>query len=819
VKATLRKYMSKKIFLFITLITCFGCAYPQTTTKFDLRLTKRLKEGRISDINMPLLVKGDLNKIKNLVKNFGGVYKYGYNNIASIEIPEKNLVAFSLDNAIEKIEHTGAKGVFLMDTARIRNNIDSVQAGFAPLTDSTTGKNVIVGIIDGGIYWQHKDFKNHDGTTRIMYIWDQTVPTGANAPHPYLYGNEWNWLDIDAGNCTEVEPYEGNCEDFSHGTCVAGIAAGNGSADSANPHLAGVYTGVAPESNLIIVNVGSGNCYNNFEPQVADAVDYIFKKADALGMPCVINTSVGTYYGSHDGLDLTTQTIENLLDQRNGRVLVAAAGNGGEIPYHLSYDIPSDSTNPAYTFFNYNPYLSPNPGSYFDLWADTVQFNNAWFAVGCNDALGEDLGRTGYLNVPISFNNLAQGVGSQLNIPLFYGNTLLGSIDVQVTLDGQRYHVEFSVNTPASTSYLWRLQTYGSGTFDLWASSSLIGSSDMLDSIAGSGGIITDANYRHPDSLKTIVSEWQCSSKVITVGNYSNRAGYFDYDSNYVSLSPPNYGDVPEVVGKIFYTSSLGPTRDNRLKPDVMATGSTILCTGDANDLALKLANPSLHYKVALGGKHERNGGTSMASPIVAGIAALYLQKRPTATYNEIMTALICTAVSDSFTGQTPNYSYGNGKVNAFQALTKASCITYGAQDTSCINYNALANVDTGGCVAKVYGCTDVTASNYDSTANINAGNCIYTSIKNITGNEISLQLMPNPFSDQTTFNFIDNGYSFAKGEIDILDQLGRVVDALSVNESTTHYTYSNQKLQQGIYYYVLKLDGKNVKTGKLCVE
>ena len=282
----------------------------------------------------------------------------------------------------------------------------------------------------------------------------------------------------------------------------------------------------------------------------------------------------------------------------------------------------------------------------------------------------------------------------------------------------------------------------------------------------------------------------------------------------------PNHGDIPEVVGKVYHTSSLGPTRDNRLKPDVMATGSTIICTGDGNDISLKLGNNSLHYKVGLGGHHERNGGTSMASPVVAGIAALYLQKRPTATYDEVMRALICTAVKDSFTGPTTSYSYGNGKVNAFQALTNATCITYGAVDTACFNYNPLANTDTGGCVAKVYGCMDTAANNYDSTANISNGGCTFTtSIKNVEASDISLRLMPNPFSNQTTFSFVNNGYSFRKGEIEIVNQLGEIADVVPVNENKSSYTYINQKLVSGMYYYMLKLDGKTVKTGKLLVE
>ena len=796
--------MAKNIYISaFFLFVLAGLTTAQTTTKLDLRTYKRLSNGEVQNKNMHLLVKGNITRIKQLAEQYGGRFKYGYKSIASIEIPEKNLIAFSNEYSVEQIENPNIKGMALMDTARNRNNIDSIQEGYAPLQSNLKGRGVIVGIIDGGIYWQHPDFKNPDGTTRIRYIWDEGV-TGANKPLPYNYGNEWNWIDINNGNCTHVEPFNGPNPDYSHGSCVAGIAAGNGRSVESDSFLAGKYTGVAPESELIIVRV---DYYaTDFATHMADAVDYIFKKADALGKPCVINTSLGDYYGSHDGKDLTTQSIENLLDERNGRVLVAAAGNGGNIAHHLSYNIPVDS---AYTFFKYS---SAVPGVYFDWWADTADFRFAQFAIGCNkDSSGDNLGRTAYLNAITDFNP-APGTGVVINRSIFdVSQVTLGQASIQVTLNEGRYHIEVLI-TPANTTNLWRLQMRGSGQFDLWSSQALIGGSDMLEFLDGSP--ITLPNYELPDKEKSIVSSWQCSDKVITVGNYSNQAGYLDVDSNYVDLV--NAFPVGETVGKRYVTSSFGPTRDNRTKPDIMATGSTIVCTGDLNDIGLRLQGAE-RFKVGLGRKHIRNGGTSMSSPIVAGIAALYLEKRPTANYDEIKTALICTAVKDSFTGNNVNNEYGNGKVNAFAALTQTDCITFGATDTSCINYNPLANVDSGTCIATVYGCVDSTADNYNPAANVSNGSCTYTGIKNIYSSNVSVQVIPNPFNRQTNLKI--EGLNFETGEIKIFNQLGSAVDGIKLNSGKTDYLYQNKNLAKGIYYYLLNADGRNVKAGKLVVE
>lgn len=796
--------MAKKFSFLLLLLAVTLTISAQSSSKLNIHLRMRLAESGQSGKQMALLVKGDLNKIKQLTEKAGGIYKYGYRDIASISIPEKNVLKFSEGEGIDRIEAGYMRMTPLMDTARIRNNIDSANAGFAPLMDSMLGKGVLIGIVDGGIYWQHQDFKHSDGTTRIRYIWDQNA-IGANPPQPYGYGNQWSWVDINQGNCTEVEGYTGVCADFGHGTCVAGIAAGNGTSVDGNPNLKGKYTGVAPESELIIVSVGAGQCVTDSPRSVPDAVDYIFKKADALGMPCVINISLGNYYGSHDGQDLQTQLIENILDTKKGQVIVAAAGNSGDQPYHLSYNITSDS---AYTFFKYNSSIS---SLYFDFWADTFNFNGAYYAVGCSDRYGNYLGRTDYFN---STTNLVPTLaGILVTNTLYNGSIRLGVIHEFASIEEGKYHIEFQI-LPDSTSFLWFLKTQGTGLFDMWASSKYIGGSDMLDSL--NGFYISDPLYRHPDYLKTMVSSFQNSDKIITVGNYSNRAGYLDYDSNYVDLTAYPYY---ETVGKRFATSSWGPTRDNRIKPDIMATGSTTMCTGDLNDIALKVSNGQA-YKVALGGKHERNGGTSMSSPLVAGIVALYLQKRPTATYHEVKQTLICTAIADNFTGAVPNAEYGNGKVNAYQALIATGCVTFGAMDTGCINYNVLANVDSGGCIAKVYGCTDTLASNYNALANTDDGSCTFIlALRNLATNNLSLSVQPNPFSGQTTFTLVNTGYSFDKGQIEVINQIGETITLIAVDKYTANYTFNADKVAKGIYFYRLKLDDKTAATGKLVVQ
>jgi hypothetical protein len=794
------QYMKKISSLFI-LLTLITSAYAQiTTTKLDLNTWYQVTNRLIpQDKSMKLLVQGNPAAIKRLAVQYEGFFKYSHGNISSIEIPARNLITFSNQTQVERIENCWAKGVQLMDTSRIVNNVDSVHGGYAPLTQDYKGRNVIMGVIDGGIYWQHGDFRRADSTTRIRYIWDMDYPAPTNIPLPYNYGNQWTWLDIDNGNCNHVPP----SSDFGHGTCVAGIAAGNGNSMNGTAYE-GTFNGIAPESEIIAVKVTENG---DLLSDVADAVDYIFKKADALGKPCVINTSVGTYYGSRDGKDLTTRMIEYLLDERKGRVLVAAAGNGGNQNYHLSYNIPQ-APDSAYTFFKFN---SASGNVYFDLWADSANFTNVLFTVGCNTNSGTDLGAISPLNVINDFPLIPDGNAIILTRTLNVNNVYLGTINIQAALTEGRYHIEFLIN-PGSANNYWRLQTQGSGRFDLWSSSSLIGSADMTSFLAGNV-YIQYPEYRHPDSLKTLVSSWQCSDKVITVANYSNRAGYLDRDSNYINLIDSPYY---ETVGKKFSTSSLGPTRDGRMKPDISASGSTTVCTGDANFIAAATL-PQNRLKVSITQKHIRNGGTSMASPVVAGIAALYLEKNPNAGWEEIMKVLKWTAKTDSFTGAVPNTQYGYGKVNGFAALAYTGVI-YGSNDTGCINYVLNANVDTG-CTAKVYGCTNAAASNYNPAANLDNGSCFAVGINDVNQNNTSVSIVPNPFKGETTFIITGNGISFKQGQISIYNSLGALSDVITLEKNTTQVKYINHKLQAGIYFYTLQLDNNKTAQGKLVIE
>ena len=160
-------------------------------------------------------------------------------------------------------------------------------------------------------------------------------------------------------------------------------------------------------------------------------------------------------------------------------------------------------------------------------------------------------------------------------------------------------------------------------------------------------------NYHMPDSLQTIVSSWNCSEKVVSVGNITNRNSYIDKNNvTQVTNSTP--------AGQLAPSSSKGPNRLGIMKPDVSASGDFSFGSGPM----WYLSNSANNSVIEVGGFHIKNGGTSMSSPVVAGSAALYLQKCKGLSYQDFKSDLQLASNADFQTGITPNYSYGYGKLN-----------------------------------------------------------------------------------------------------------------------------------------------------------
>ena len=232
-----------------------------------------------------------------------------------LTIPE-NLVDAIL--ALEEIEYAEKpkRLYFAVNQAKAASCLLPVQTG----AEGLTGQGVLIGIIDSGIDLFHDDFRNSDGTTRILYLQDQVLN------RTFTKEEIDRALQVeDRSEASELMP---SIDTTGHGTAVSGIAAGNGRESE------GRYRGVAYESNLVIVRLGIPDS-NGFPrtTEVMEGLDFLVQKAIERNQPIVINMSFGNSYGSHDGSGLFERYIDQMA-QVGRSVIVIGTGNEGDRAGH-----------------------------------------------------------------------------------------------------------------------------------------------------------------------------------------------------------------------------------------------------------------------------------------------------------------------------------------------------------------------------------------------------------------------------------------------------------------------------------------------------
>ena len=250
------------------------------------------------------------------------------NGYAVIVIEEERIGQLAQLPEVEFIEKP-KKLYFQTDVGRQVSCIDIVQD--MPL--SLRGKGTLIGIVDSGIDYENAEFRNEDGTTRIVSLWDQSV--NGRPPAGYLAGTEYTREQIDAALATEDKEVRRQMVKTSavsgHGTAVAGIAAGNGRGSEGRR-----FRGAAPEAELIIVKMGAPR--EGGFPRTTElmrGVDYIVRKAVELRRPVAINISFGNTYGSHDGTSLVERFLNDIADMWKN-VICIGSGNEGASAGHVS---------------------------------------------------------------------------------------------------------------------------------------------------------------------------------------------------------------------------------------------------------------------------------------------------------------------------------------------------------------------------------------------------------------------------------------------------------------------------------------------------
>jgi hypothetical protein len=650
--------------------------------------------------------------------------------IVTADVPVTALPALAARADIGKVE--GGRRVRMYNTES--NKSPSVGTPLVGMNNPRTsdGAGVIVGVIDSGLDWTHGDFI-HDttGDSRILHYWDQSDTDDSNPPSGFTYGHEYSranfndaiknydntWTLDTVTNTSSADavddpnyPIKAAARDTNgHGTHVTGSAAGDGSASGEQ--------GAAPGADIIFVKFDFDGSRNS-DAAILDGVNYIFQKAAAAGKPCVINMSLGSDFGPHDGSTLEERGIDDLTGP--GNVVVVAAGNPGAnnwseplswgFAMHGSGEMDVDVIKFRFPD-NYDTTHAGGSYVFFDIWYAggtecQVQIKSPSGALYPPNFSGPNR-RTWKTGSAGSGFNTAEG-----GLLVFNGGDQLGwdtnNGDNELYVEiGDYWDV-----APASGEWEIRIIKHkgSNGRFDSWhgTSSNVVRgwrAEPLPRSPTPTFG--NQANgFRQSDNVSTIGSP-ASASKVIAVAAYQARQEWPFYDPQAdapssslmaYGLDPITYYD-PYGLGELANFSGRGPRRDGVLKPEIAAPG--VGTTSSFSHFTRHLEWPNRKTSWANGGPYHFSTqrvspnleattiqGTSMACPNAAGAIALLLEADP--TLDDVgLRALFATAarhdvLTDTFqntplTAQTdtdanadtnkPNNDWGYGKLDIGLAL------------------------------------------------------------------------------------------------------------------------------------------------------
>ncbi len=570
-----------------------------------------------------------------------------------------------------------------MDLAAGSTGVNALAAQSSALS----GFGVIVGIIDSGIDIEHPDFQG-----RILKVWDHTidpadVANAAPSPTPYGYGTVWSQAQVAGGY--------GSCahrDENGHGTHVAGTAAGAGLAPispvDGDPAVG--FRGLAFESELLVVEYDFDNIKNrNSSAAMVDAVGWIFAEAAALGRPAVINMSLGSDYGPHDGSLAEERGIDQLSG--SGKIVVVAAGNaavsytspnralwgpplhGSGVISGTAEAVPDASVViPAYT---------PTAGN-----GNDYVFHDLWYTGTCRVQITSPNGQKWPPSFSGAYKNTwktgSPGYGFSTPQGYVYVANLPGSQNGWETNNtDNNLYVEISDGDGTNPAVgTWKIDLIpisipAGATFHSWHGQS----SNLNLTTYYYEGQLSDSvmTVGAPGSAKSVIgiaayqtkNAWTARQYV----DFTQPALGFSLITQAYNVAPLDYYDQFVMHGVANF-SSRGPTRDGRQQPFIGAPGVGIVAALSQT----VLNDPAESYHRRLNrinptGWYTTLQGTSMATPCATGSVALLLEQALAVggnmTPDGIKSALRLGARTDGLTGTVPNGDFGWGKIDVNLAM------------------------------------------------------------------------------------------------------------------------------------------------------
>jgi subtilisin family serine protease len=413
-----------------------------------------------------------------------------------------------------------------------------------PSSVGNQGEGVVVGIVDYGGDFVHPSFRKEDKSTLLLAIWDQGGTLSDTSP--FGYGREHIQDDINRALQTS-DPYrtlEYEVYRSSHGTHVMDIAAGN--------------NGVAPKADLVFVEIRTPLSTDpeevtqtNFgnSVQLVEAIRYIFDKAG--DRPCVVNFSLGTNGGPHDGSNLAEQAIDVMLSQQPNRAAVIAAANSYEDGIHAAGTVPQDG------FVDFQWELKE-----FDLSENELE---VWYKAGDRFRL-EVISPSGTSVASLDLGENGRLKNDRGEIMMFLAHRQ------QDPNNGDNVISLFNAPQFGIPRGKWTIRLHGiqvtDGSFHAWIERDDIGPSKFVP----------------PHDKTHTLGSLSCGKKAIAVGSY----------------------DAHKPTTPLSFFSSAGPTRDGRYKPELSAPGHDVLAAqsrslvGETRKSGTSMAAPAVAGVIAL---------------------------------------------------------------------------------------------------------------------------------------------------------------------------------------------------------------------------
>lgn len=571
----------------------------------------------------------DAQTVADSISAWGGTTCIISDNLLTIHLPIHALSRLTDMPEVTYVESSRRQRMKL-DNARTSTGVERVHLGEG-LETPFTGKGVMVAVIDQGFEYQHPAFKTN-GQPRVVKVWNHM-----KSKTPYTY--------IPAG-------HDGAEDTGGHATHVTGIAAGS--------KLPGTpYHGIAPEADIVMVASGFSST------AVAEELKWVSDLAKSRGQAVAVNMSFGTYIHPYDATDNMSRFVQSM--SRPGFLMAAAMGNENNTNLHVSHTFDTagssiylvmdyaDYYNNAIIWsmdadgkkhFKFTPYIY-NATTKQMLTLTTEEWNN------CVNDMGET----------INPNNNRQ-----------YFLVLVDNINLAIALNDYSSELYMAVKVEALTD---------DATFHAW-----------MDPVIG--GFVAIDNYGIAGDNDYVICNYANVPDVMGVGATVNRSDWTHY------LNGMKVGFDNLSVGNLANFSSRGPGMTDVPKPTTVTPGDYVVSAlnryadveeGNGNlqlDGTFIVAGvngqgEAVAYKNASTETDDFYGvmsGTSMATPMLTGIMALWLQANPELTAEQVREIIRTTAVRDSQTGGVQGQwtaGWGYGKVDAYAGLKKA--LEMGATD------------------------------------------------------------------------------------------------------------------------------------------